>query len=82
MNVRNRRTYQTASGWDVEVARSKVLLRKWLDYWMNHLFDMTIRGPSIRRYWASALGAGFLAAGSAADEAWPASMAKPPARQR
>ncbi len=63
MNVRNRRVYQTASGWDVEVARSKALLRRLLDYWLSHLFDMSLRGPGTRRYWATLLGAGFLVGG-------------------
>jgi len=59
-----RRPYQSASGWAAEVARSRNLLRRWLDYWLNHFFDPTLRGPAIRRYWIIALGVGFVAAGS------------------
>ncbi len=61
MKVRSRKSYQSASGWDVERARFKSLFSRGLEYWLSHLFDMTIRGPGIRRYWIAVLGALFVA---------------------
>ncbi len=63
MNGRRRRTYPTASGWDVEVQRFKELFRRWLDYWLTNLFDMSVRGPAIRRYWMTVLGVAFVIGG-------------------
>src|SRR5512143_277687 len=63
MNRRPRRVYQTASGWSVEVQRFRELFRRWLDYWLTNLFDMTVRGPGIRRYWITLLGASFIVSG-------------------
>ncbi len=62
MNVR-RRVYQPASGWDYERKRFKALLEKWLDYWLGHFFDLTVRGPAIRRSWTAMMAVGFVAAG-------------------
>ncbi|MGE5073346.1 MAG: hypothetical protein ACM3MF_07960, partial [Anaerolineae bacterium] len=64
MNARRRSAYQPASGWEVETARFRALFAKWLDYSYNHLFDMSLRGPGIRRYWISILGVAFLVGGS------------------
>ncbi len=50
MNSRRRRAYPTASGWDVEVQRFKELFRKWLDHWFTNFFDLSVRGPTVRRY--------------------------------
>lgn len=55
--------YRPASGWAVEIARFKALFAKWLDYRLKLFFDLSIRGPAIRRYWTVALGVGFVAAG-------------------
>jgi len=63
VNRRPRRVYQTASGWAVEVQRFRELFRRWLDYWLTNLFDMSVRGPGIRRYWITLLGASFIVFG-------------------
>ncbi|HEX8991079.1 MAG TPA: hypothetical protein VF784_05325 [Anaerolineales bacterium] len=61
---RGRRSlYQPVSGWEFESGRFKALLEKWLEYWLNHLFDLTIRGPEIRRYWITWLGVAFVIGG-------------------
>ncbi len=63
MNRAPRATYQSASGWAYEYGRFRSLLRQWAAYWLNHLFDMTIRGPEIRRYWITWLGIAFVIGG-------------------
>jgi hypothetical protein len=63
VNVRRRRTYEATSGWEVETARFRTLLGKWLDYWLTHFFDMSVRGPAIRRSWTLMLAVGFVAGG-------------------
>jgi hypothetical protein len=62
MRARSRKSYHPTSGWALEVARFKALWNRWLDYQLSHFFDMTIRGPAIRRYWTAVLGALFVAA--------------------
>src|SRR5512142_962372 len=63
MNGRRRRAYPTVSGWDVELERFRGLFRRWLDYWLTNFFDMSLRGPAVRRYWLAILGAIFLVLG-------------------
>lgn len=63
VNGRRRRVYQPASGWQVESARFKVLLGRWLEYWLSHFFDLTVRGPGIRRSWTMMLAVGFVVGG-------------------
>jgi hypothetical protein len=63
MRLPRRRAYPSTSAWDLEVARFKALLHKWLDFPLNRLFDLTIRGPAIRKRWAFLLGVGFIAGG-------------------
>jgi hypothetical protein len=64
MNARRRTTYEAVSGWELETARFKALFARWLDRSLNHLFDMSLRGPGIRRYWIGVLGIGFLVGGA------------------
>jgi hypothetical protein len=61
MNVRNRKPARPPTGWEIEVARFKALCDHWLEYRLNKLFDLTIRGPGVRHYWALVAGVGFVA---------------------
>ncbi|HTP03286.1 MAG TPA: hypothetical protein VMJ64_18055 [Anaerolineales bacterium] len=64
MRARLRRQQQPATAWNVEVARFKALWRRWLDYRLNHFFDLTISGPRTRQRWVGLLGLGFVVGGA------------------
>ncbi len=63
MNIRRNRSFETASGWEYERDRFKSLLQMWVDYYLTHIFDLSVSGPAIRRTWAGMLAVAFVAGG-------------------
>lgn len=69
MRAGDRKLYRPPSGWEIEVGRFRELLARWLEYRLNRLFDLSLHGPAVRKYWALVLGVGFVAAGFAVHTA-------------